>query len=39
MIKSLGENSECYDGCFYFKEGEIKEKMHYNIEGVLNIEI
>ena len=39
MINSLSENPESYGGCFYFKNGEIKEKLNYSIEGILIIEI
>ena len=39
MINSLSENPDCYGGCFYFKDGQIKEKLKYNIEGILTIEI
>ena len=38
MINSLSENPDCYGGCFYFKDGQIKEKLDYNIEGILIIE-
>lgn len=39
MINSLSENPDCFGGCFYFKAGQIKEKLNYNIEGILIIEI
>ena len=38
MINSLSENPDCYGGCFYFKDGQIKEKLDYNIEEILIIE-
>lgn len=39
MINSLSENPNCYGGCFNFKDGEIKNKLDYNIEAILTIEI
>lgn len=39
MINSLSENPNCYGGCFHFKDGEIKNKLDYNIETILTIEI
>lgn len=39
MINSLSENPNCYGGCFHFKDGEIKNKLDYNIEAILTIEI
>lgn len=39
MINSLSENPDCYGGSFYFKDGEIKEKLDYNIEGIIIVEI
>ena len=39
MINSLSENPDCYGGCLYFQDGKIKEKLNYNIEEILTIEI
>jgi len=39
MINSLSENPDSYGGCFYFKNGKIIDKLDYNNEGVLIIEI
>ena len=39
MINSLSENPNCYGGCFHFKDGEIKNKLDYNIVTILTIEI
>lgn len=39
MINSLSENPDCYGGCFYFKDGKIKYKLDYNIEGTLIVEL
>ena len=39
MINSLSKNPDCYGGCFNFQDGIIKDKLDYNIEGILKIEI
>lgn len=39
MINSLSRNPDCSGGCFYFKDGKIKEKLNYNIEDILILEI
>ena len=39
MINSLSRNPDCYGGCFYFKDGKIKEKLNYNIEDILILKI
>ncbi len=39
MINSLSKNPDCYGGCFYFKDGELEQKLDYNIEGILIIKI
>ena len=39
MINSISKNPNCFGGCFYFKNGKIEQKLNYNTEGVLIIEI
>lgn len=39
MINSLSENPKCYGGCFYFKNGKIKEKLDYGLEDILVVEV
>lgn len=39
MVNSLSENPDSFGGCFYFRDGQIKEKLNYKIEGILTVEI